>query len=216
MSQRLCICALVLVLCAVPALAGEVHTAPPSLRSASTTSSNHQLAGVQMDRLSKAYDRAIQRNHHEEGKAPAVGMDTSVDFGSMIGKMVFSLLLVVGGIYAFCYAARRWTGNALLSTTGPLKVLSRQQISQKSSVYVVAAMDRFLIIGESPQGLTCLSQFDDTEENRHIRDTWGWDGIGVKTANRLYTPSTSPFGPTLRSHVDELEREISRFQEASS
>lgn len=216
MSQKFWFCALVLVLFVLPARAGENTATAPSLPAATATLSSQGLSKVQMDRLSQAYDRAMKRNLAEPEKTPVAGLGPSTGFGSLIGKMVMSLLLVVGSIYAFSYAARRWTGSALLSTTGPLKVLARQQISQKSSVYVVAAMDRFLIIGESPQGLTCLSQFDDSEENRHIRETWGWDGIGVKSTNRLYSPSTSPFGPSLRSHVDELEREMSRFQEVSS
>lgn len=129
--------------------------------------------------------------------------------------MVFSLFIVVGVIYAASYAAKRWSGGALLTTTGPLKVLARQSLSSKSSVYIVAAMDRLLIIGETSQGLTCLSQFEDPEENKKIRETWGWEGAGTKERNRLFTPKSSPFGPTLRSHVEDLERELTKFQGVS-
>jgi flagellar biogenesis protein FliO len=166
-------------------------------------------------RFSEAYDRAARKGAAKPVDSAAVVSSTSLDLAPLLSKMVFSLLVIVGVIYAVSYAARRWSGGTLLPTMGPLKVLARQPLSSKSSVYVVAAMDRLLIIGESSQGLTCLSQFEDTEENRRLRETWGWEGAGAKEKNRLYYPKTSPFGPSLRSHVEDLERELSKFQEVS-
>lgn len=207
-------CALALLLSVVTVSTGEPAPSPeetPGVQPAS-----HFQNTFSAERFSQAYDR-VARKEGVKGtdSIPAVTATPSLGLTSLMGKVIFSLLVVVGVIYAASYAAKRWQGGALLSNPGPLKVLARQSVSSKSSVYIVAAMDRFLIIGESPQGLTCLSQFDDAEENKRLRETWGWEGTGARDKNRLYTPRTSPFGPALRSHVEELERELSRFQEVS-
>ncbi len=206
--------ALTLIFCVVSAFAGEPVPAPEAAPSAQPTAC--QEGGFSAERLSQAIDREEQKRSGQTVETAAVVSPTeSSGLVSLLSKMFFSLFIVVGLIYAVSYAARRWSGSVLLPSTGPLKILARQSLSAKSSVYVVAALDRLLIIGESPQGLTCLSQFDDPEENRKLRETWGWEGAGTKERNRLYSPKTSPFGPSLRSHVEDLERELSRLQEVS-
>lgn len=208
-------CALVLILYVVPLSAGE--SAEPSPAAAPSVQPTTRFQETfSPERFSEAYDRAARKGTAQRTESVAVtAAPSSFDLAPMLSKMVFSLLIVVGVIYAASYAAKRWSGGALLASSGPLKVLARQPLSAKSSVYVVAAMDHLLIIGESPQGLTCLSRIEDAEENRRIRETWGWENAGMKSRDRLYTPKNSPFGPSLRSHVEDLERELSKFQEVS-
>ena len=207
-------CALALLLWVVSVSYGEPAPSPEKEPSVQPTARFQDTFSP--ERFSQTYDRVARKEVVKGADSKAVlTASPSLGFTPLLSKVVFSLLVVVGVIYAASFAAKRWQGGALLSNPGPLKVLARQSVSSKSSVYIVAAMDRFLIIGESPQGLTCLSQFDDAEENKRLRETWGWEGAGAREKNRLYTPKTSPFGPTLRSHVEDLERELSRFQEVS-
>jgi flagellar biogenesis protein FliO len=167
------------------------------------------------ERFSQTYDRiAHQTDRKPMADQPLVSV-SGLEVVPFVGKTILSLLVILGLIYGLSQLLKKWNGGVLLSTAGPLKVLARQTLSSKSTIYVVAAMDRFLIIGENTQGLSCLSQFDDSEENRKIRETWGWDGMGTRERNRLYSPPTSPFRPTLQSHVEEIEREISRLQEVT-
>ncbi len=209
---RACALALILFVGSVSAgepvpSSGDTPTVHPPTRFKDTFSA---------ESFSEAYDRAARKGIGKDTESTVTSTSApSLGIAPLLSKMVFSLLVVVGVIYAASCAAKRWSGGTLLSSVGPLKVLARQSLSTKSSVYVVAAMDRFLIIGESPQGLTCLSQFEDPVENQRLRETWGWEGTGIKDKNRLYSPKTSPFGPSLRSHVEDLEREISRLQEVS-
>lgn len=169
----------------------------------------------QASKFAEAYDREIERSESKRLGPTTASVTPSPSFGSVLSKLVFSLIVIVGVIYGASYAAKRWGAPSFLSTVGPLKILSRQSLSSKSSVYIVAALDRFLIIGETPQGLTCLSQFADPEENQRLREKWGWEGASPGEKNRLYSPSLSPFSPNLQSHVEELERELSRMREVS-
>jgi len=133
---------------------------------------------------------------------------TSSGTGTVLFRVLFSLILIVGLIYGTTHLVRRLGGRALLSTSGPLKVLSRHSLSQKSSIYIVSALDRFLVVGETAQGLTCLSEFTNTEENERLRERWGFDFGAPGETSRLYKAKESPFGPTLNSQVADLEREI--------
>jgi flagellar biogenesis protein FliO len=165
--------------------------------------------------MAAAYDRAAQRADHKRSEKTAVAAESESSVSSFAAKIVLSLLMVLGAIYGISYLARYWMGGTLAVAPGPLKVLARHTISSKHSIYLVAALDRFLIIGESPQGLSCLSQFENGEANRKLREQWGWDGSHPREANRLYTPATSPFGPSLKAHVEDLEQELARLREAS-
>lgn len=208
-------CALVLILYAVPSTAEE-PVAPAAVAAPSVQPTARFQETFSAERFSDAYDRAARKGVTQTAESPTTTVATSsFEIAPMLSKMVFSLLIVVGVIYVASYAAKRWSGGVLLSSAGPLKVLARQPLSAKSSVYVVAAMDHLLIIGESPQGLTCLSRIEDPGEIQRIRETWGWDSAGGKDRSHLYTPKTSSFGPSLRSHVEDLERELSKFQEVS-
>jgi flagellar biogenesis protein FliO len=169
----------------------------------------------QADRIAEAYDRAAKKTDLKNTGAAAPITAATTSFASLISKLVLSLLVIIGAIYGLSYLGRNWVGKTLLSTTGPLKVLARQPLSQKHTLYVVSALGRFLIIGEGPQGLACLSQFDDSEENREISETWGWSQPGIQGKGRFLKAAASPFGPSLQSHVEDLERELSRLREAS-
>jgi len=179
--------------------------------------SGENVVPFDAQRFGKAYDQVSHGSRPSWGTSQAgeVTSEPSTGLGRILAQVVFSLLLIIGAIYFGSYFLNRFFGKSFLNTTGPLKVLAKKSLSQKNSVYVVGALDRFLIIGESPQGLTCLAEFDDPEENRKLQESWGWEWGVPGEKNKLYTEKTSPFGPTLQSHVSELEQELARIREVS-
>jgi flagellar biosynthetic protein FliO len=199
-----------------PVLAGDEATMVSSVTAVQTATSAlvTKPAGFQSLRLGEAYDRIAGNNPlHPSTQNKSTDLPPSTQgLWRVLIQIVVSLAVVVVVIIGISWLMRKWGGGSFLTTTGPLKVLSRQNLSNKSSLYVVSALDRFLIIGETSQGLSCLSEFSDSEENRRLRDKWGWEGQTPTANEDLYTPETSPFGPTLRSHVEELQKELTRFQ----
>lgn len=166
------------------------------------------------ERLSEEFDRLSQKGDRRAVAGTSDPADSTPDLGSFIAKLAVSLLVILGGIYAASHALKRYGRLPLMHAAGPLKVLARHSLTSKSSLYVVAALDRFLIIGESPQGLTVLSQFTDPEENLRLREKWGWDSVSSSETGALRQTRNATFAPALQSHVDELERELSRLREA--
>lgn len=163
--------------------------------------------------LAASMDRAANRTAGPSSVRASLEGSEAPGLTKILGQLLFSLLLVVGLIYGLSYGLRRIAGRGLLSPSGPLRVLSKQSVSQKSSVYLVAAFDRFLIIGESPQGLRCLSEFTDPGENEALRRAWGWDRPGE--APPSFSSKVSSFAPVFHSHVSELEREIDQYREVA-
>jgi len=167
------------------------------------------------ERFAEKYDRVNRRPGERTAVGLAVPGSGETGLGSLFSKLLLSLLLVIAAIYAFSFLLRKYLGRTLLQTTGPLKVLAKYSLSSKSSVYIVAALDRFLIIGETPQSLTCLAEYSNSDENRKLREKWGWEFGAPAQRGDLYAPRGAPFAPTLDAHVKDLERELERIREAS-
>jgi flagellar biogenesis protein FliO len=178
----------------------------PQLSAASEDAFDPARLAASMDRAASKSQPRVQAQIGLEG-SEAPGLT------KILAQLLFSLVLVVGLIYGLSYGLKKFAGRNLFNPSGPLKVLARHSVSQKSSVYLVAAFDRFLIIGESPQGLTCLSQFADPEENEKLRRAWGWEESSEPAPS--FGSKAAAFTPVFHSHVTELEREIDRFREVS-
>lgn len=186
----------------------------PSAVAEATASARTEGYRFDADRFARAMDRAAGQSNSDAADADSSKQLQSASLTSILGKTVLSLLVVVGVIYGLTYALRRLSNQTPFQTAGPLRILARQGLSQKSNVYVVSALNRFLIIGESPQGLTCLSEFTDADEVEELRREWGWDpGAAPKAAAAPFNPR-SLFAPALKSHMDDLERELRSYEEA--
>jgi len=188
---------------------GPVHpegSEPSPARTASSEPFDPASLAASMDQAAGRSLPNVQAQTSLEG-SEAPGLT------KILAQLLFSLVLIVGLIYGLSYGLRMMAGRSLLNPAGPLKILSKHSISQKSSVYLVAAFDRFLVIGESPQGLTCLSQFTDLEENEDLRRKWGWEGSADSAPS--FSSKPNAFAPVFHSHVTELEREIDQYREVS-
>ena len=184
---------------------------------AKTESSTEKEKGYQFDpaRFSVAMDRASGiPDHSEEGKVVLSTSNTGLS--KILGRTVLSLIIVIGAIYGFTYFLKNLSSKTGLQHTGPLRVLAKQRLSQKSSLYVVSTLNRFLVIGETAQGLTCLSEFKDPAEVEKLKVEWGWDSNPPGDPYSKRSPGRSMFAPTLKSHIDDLERELETYGEARS
>ncbi len=83
-------------------------------------------------------------------------------------RLAGGLALVIGGIVVIVYIARRVTygGNALASSH--LKVVSKTWLSSRASVYLVRVPGKILVVGESPNGVTLLSELTDEALAREL------------------------------------------------
>lgn len=71
--------------------------------------------------------------------------------------LVFSLLLVIGIIFAMALVAKRFFG-AQLSSQGHIRVLAMTALGQKEKLAVVEVGDQQLLLGVTPQQITLLCQ----------------------------------------------------------
>jgi len=205
-------CPILAVLVVADCRAGDLSDRSGNADSLQPESSSQR--GFDPDRLADAWERTSRRSSGEPLDNPP-HLQATTGLGTVFLQVAFSLTVVIGSIYGVGYFLRRYLGKSFLTTAGPLKVLAKHSLSQKSSVYLVGALNRFLVIGESSHGLTCLAEFSDAKEIEKLKDQWGWEWGVPGEKNRLYTPKTSPFRSTLQSHVTDLERELERIKEAS-
>ena len=209
-----CTAILLAVLCALGSSA-EPAPSVEETREDSARGTSKGKAAFDSESLGEAWERASENSQRKTLPATTQASSQPLEFGSVLSQIALSLLVIVGGIYGVSFLLKRFLGPTLHGSVGPLKILAKQSLSQKSSVYIVATFDRFLVIGESAQGLTCLCEFDDPEKNRMLQEQWGWDWGSPAEKNSLFSPKTSPFNPSLQSHVSELERELERMKEVS-
>ncbi|MEV6297971.1 flagellar biosynthetic protein FliO [Actinoplanes sp. NPDC051861] len=135
----------------------------------------------------------------------------------MIGLVVqvaFSLLVVLFLMWGLARALRRPFGGR---GSGPLSVLSRQQLARGSSVAVVRVADRALVLGITDQNVSLLAEADlDAFEEEQVehRDALtvdavtmpGWHPVGV--GGRLDRSLLSP--RTWTSTIDFLRDRTTR------
>ena len=187
-----------------------VASATPEKNAAVSEESGYRFDA---ERFGAAMDRATGDPSGAVSDKPKLASG-AVSLTTVLGRTLISLVVVIGAIYGFTYLLKRMGMKAPFQAGGPLRVLAKQGLSQKSSIYIVATLDRFLIIGESAQGLTCLSELSDPNEIDRLKREWGWD-LGPETESPTPFPSGNKlFAPTLRSHMEDLERELQEYEEA--
>ncbi len=164
------------------------------------------------DRFGQAMDRASGTPAQDPAESSVINT-SDISLSRILGRTVLSLIVIIGAIYGLTYFLRNLSNRTSYQNAGPLRVLNKQSLSQKSSVYVVSTLNRFLIIGESAQGLTCLSEFNDPEEVENLKREYGWDGNGQTDGSPTFLSGHSKFAPTLKSHMDDLERELQEYEE---
>jgi len=84
-------------------------------------------------------------------------------FGAIV-KMAFSLLIVIGLLYATLWAIRRFTGGAVgPSSTDAVRVVGRIYLSPKTVVYFLRLADELLVIGSTGASVSLLKSIEDEE-----------------------------------------------------
>lgn len=94
-----------------------------------------------------------------------VNMDTSLDFGLQLARMMGGLAVVLAVFLACVYGLKK-TGLRLKQPhPGTLiRILARQAIGMKHQLVVLAVQDETLLLGVSPQGITLLTHLHGTAE----------------------------------------------------
>lgn len=82
----------------------------------------------------------------------------------MMTKLSLALAVVIGLGLGCAWFWKSFAVNTLKLRPSGLRVLSRIQMTTKSSVYILEAIDRILVVGEHPTGLTCLTEITDPVE----------------------------------------------------
>ena len=85
--------------------------------------------------------------------------------GRTLGSTVLSLALVLGLMLLTLVLLRRSAPNLRgVASTGAIQVLERQSLDARTQVYLVRCVDRILVLGVSPNGVTTLATLDATAE----------------------------------------------------
>ncbi len=82
--------------------------------------------------------------------------------GSDVGTLLdlgWKLLLVLG-LAVVAMRALRWLSSPVLNPDGPLKVVARLPIGPQQTVVVVSVGSKRLLLGQSPNQLTLLTELD--------------------------------------------------------
>ncbi|MCA9438769.1 MAG: FliO/MopB family protein, partial [Candidatus Omnitrophica bacterium] len=186
--------------------------ADPSVQQADSGAEEESKYRFDATRFGEAMDRATGDPTDSSGESRALSTKTA-SLTTVLGRTILSLFVIIGVIYGLSYLLKNMGVKKPFQTGGPLRVLAKQGLSQKSTVYVVSALNRFLIIGESAQGLTCLSELTDIDDVNRLKKEWGWDGEPAENSVSPFQSTKSLFAPTLRSHMEDLERELQEYEE---
>lgn len=92
--------------------------------------------------------------------------DEQYNLKDKISSMLFSLGVIVVSVIAVTFILKR-LGRKRLSAANSqssIKVLEKRALNQKTFLYIVEAHNKTLLIGESPDGLTFLSELSPGHE----------------------------------------------------
>jgi flagellar biosynthetic protein FliO len=102
------------------------------------------------------------------GPVPEAAPTDLPGFGSAIAVSFLSLGLVcLAAYFALKWLSRR-TGPGAFGGRGPLKVLARQSLDPKRSVFVLEAANRCFLVGAADGGLSLLAELDKEAVARDI------------------------------------------------
>lgn len=79
---------------------------------------------------------------------------------SELASVFFSLLLIVGLIFALAWLVRRFGGAGALGASSSMRVVSSLNLGAKEKVVVVKVGDQQLLLGVTPHQITKLAEVD--------------------------------------------------------
>ena len=84
-------------------------------------------------------------------------------FGAIV-RMIFSLAIVLGLLYATLWLIRRYTGGAIdQSSEGAIRVVGRVYLAPKIAVYFLKLADELLVIGVNTGNISLLTSIKDED-----------------------------------------------------
>lgn len=79
-----------------------------------------------------------------------------------LGRMVLSLIIVIGVLIGISVLFKKWGGPRVYNTL-PIKTISAMHISQTQKIMVVEVGEEWLVLGVTPQHITALSHLPKKE-----------------------------------------------------
>ncbi|MDR3623582.1 MAG: flagellar biosynthetic protein FliO [Chlamydiales bacterium] len=88
------------------------------------------------------------------------------DYSGEILNMVLTLGSIIAAVIFVSWALKRLLHKRmhLGNSDNKIKIIERRALSPKASLYLVEVLGKTLVIGESPSGLTRLSEITDEEK----------------------------------------------------
>lgn len=84
-------------------------------------------------------------------------------FIKMLGTLALLLALLIGSSWILKGMVKKQQLN--MSSSDSIKVLERCPLSNTGGLYIVDIFDKSYLIGESPQGITLLKEFEETNDS---------------------------------------------------
>lgn len=83
---------------------------------------------------------------------------------SVITRLVYSLIIVIGILAVGLYFLRRFLSVRAPGTSRYMSVISRMALSPRASLHLVRVMNRRLLIGEGPEGIRLIAELSDSDD----------------------------------------------------
>jgi len=168
--------AVILLMTGISAPAAE----PAGLAGAGTQSATASLFAQSMGQRIESFAAG---NHGTETGEPGLA--------GIMGRMVFGLACVIALGLGLAWVWKRIAGGPLKLRPAGLRVLSRLQLSPRSSVYIIEALDRILVVSEHTSGTRTLCEISDPAQV---------DAARTQLSAHPHAPEHS-FATVLRGHT---------------
>ena len=91
---------------------------------------------------------------------PQIELDNSRFMGEFV-KMILVLGAMVFVLLGISWWVKRWNQRSFekVNDTNIIKIIERRQIAPRVSVYLIEVEGHTILVGETPQGLTRLSEY---------------------------------------------------------
>jgi flagellar biogenesis protein FliO len=134
--------------------------------------------------------------------------------GSLLGaiaRIIFSLALVLGLLYATLWAIKRFSGGMAGPTTGgAVHLVGRIYLSPKIVVYFLKLADELLVIGTNAGNISLLTSVTDEDAIHRIESDLkgGRAGAGAPGFPRLFDRSLANFQKSMEGEHSMFEDQL--------
>jgi flagellar biogenesis protein FliO len=139
-----------------------------------------------------------------------------------VARMVFSLVVVLGLLYAALWGLRKISSQSAAATVGgSVQVAGRLYLNPKVVIYFVRLVDELLVVGTSSGSISLLTTIKDARQLEQIESALksGQPYVSGKLFSRFFDKSMLQFQKTLdkdepavKDQIQALEEQISRLK----